>query len=122
METPSHDEETRLSQATEQESVPEDSLLRAIHGLEDVLASEASGREVEWCKQVADGFRHVRNEIGTHRATMAAPDGLLAEIELATPEAEPQIQALQEAQHSLLGEADRLLEEIEQVASGTPTG
>jgi hypothetical protein len=91
-----------------------DALLVAMHRLEAALAAAAPGREQAWNARVLMDLGGVQECLARHVASAEAPDGLLAEIELARPNLARRVGQLRREHADLLQQANALQRRVEE--------
>jgi hypothetical protein len=108
---------TTAQRATMRAAAEHEALLAAMHRLEKALATAASGRERAWARHVAAALRGVRHDLEEHRRSSEDPDGILAELQNAMPEAAYRINQLRQAHRAFLDEVDGLCASVERFAA-----
>ena len=108
---------TTAQRVTTRTAAEHDALLAAMHRLERALATAAPRRERAWAGQVATALREVRGDLEVHQQSSEAPDGVLAELQNAMPEAAYRINQLRHAHRAFLDEVDGLCASVERFAA-----
>lgn len=94
-----------------------DALVTALGRLEGILGEAAQGREARWVGRFVFELWEVRREIGEHKNSAEAGDGILAQIEQAMPGAPFRVGRLREDHDKLIAVADALLADVDRHAA-----
>ena len=93
----------------------DDALSLFVDRLEEALASDIPGHERDWAERVGSALAGVEVAVRQHAASVEAPDGMYAQVDLTRPTMARQVSELRQEHKDFLQQT-RLLEN--EVASG----
>ncbi len=93
-----------------------DAPLLFVDRLEEALGSDVPGREREWGEQVGGALAGVEVSVRQHAASVEAPDGMYAQVDLSRPTLARQVSELRQEHRDLVQQAGLLQNEVRRAA------